>query len=84
MAEMHGLQNLWVTLSSQMESPKIGQEILIYILRTMMLIMSEPFVVEIFSPLPGQLLEEVQDLGEQCPFSVEVKEYVYVPDASDF
>lgn len=42
MAEMHGLQNLWVTLSSQMESPKIGQEILIYILRTMMLIMSEP------------------------------------------
>lgn len=58
---------------------------LIYILRTIMAINHvRTFVVEIFPPL-DQLLEEVlQGLGEQRLFSVEVKEFVYVPGAPDF
>lgn len=81
-AGIHGLLNLKVTLSCRMP-PEIGQETLIHILQPMMAINHVPnFALEIFFPLPEQLLEDVlQYLGGNPPFSVEIKELVYVPDA---
>lgn len=75
------LQNLLVTLSSQMESSKIGQEVLVYVLRTMLAINHvQTFMIEIFSPLPDRLLEEVrQDIGEQRSFAVEAMQFIHVP-----
>lgn len=81
-AEINGLLNLKVTLSCR--TPReIDQETLVHILQPMMTINHVPdFALEIFLPLPEQLLEGVlQSLGGDPPFSVEVKKHIHMPDA---
>ena len=80
-AGIHGLLNLKVTLSCK-GSPEMDRETLVHILQPMMAINHVPnFVLEMFLPLPEQLLEGVlQSLGGNPPFSVVVKEPIYMPN----
>lgn len=83
---MSELQNLQVTLSSQAESSKIGQKVLVYVLRTVLAInYVRTFMIEIFSPLLDWLLERVwQDIGEQRSFAVEAMQFIHVPGDPSF
>jgi len=83
---MSELQNLQVTLSSQAESSKIGQKVLVYVLRTVLAInYVQTFMIEIFSPLLDWLLERVwQDIGEQRSFAVEAMQFIHVPGDPSF